>query len=174
MKIIVASFNPVKINAAKAAFELAFPDESIEVAGSSVLSGVGEQPMSSQETKTGSFNRATNAKIAFPDADYWIGLEGGVDIIDDKMMTVGWVTILDNSKIGQARTASFILPDKLRHLIESGIELGKADDIVFQKKDSNRQNGAVGILTRDLIDRTQAFTNSTILALIPFMNPDLY
>jgi non-canonical (house-cleaning) NTP pyrophosphatase len=39
-------------------------------------------------------------------------------------------------------------------LVESGKELGDADDIVFGKSNSKQQNGAVGILTHDIITRT--------------------
>ncbi len=34
-------------------------------------------PMSDAETLMGATNRANNAKKEVPDADYWVGLEGG-------------------------------------------------------------------------------------------------
>ncbi|MEA2092675.1 MAG: DUF84 family protein, partial [Patescibacteria group bacterium] len=53
-------------------------------------------------------------------------------------------------------------------LIKEGKELGEADDIVFQRNNSKQENGAVGILTGDVVDRTKCYTEAVILALIPF------
>lgn len=49
-KVIVASKNPVKINATQSAFEKMFPDEEFSFEGISVPSGVSDQPMSEDET----------------------------------------------------------------------------------------------------------------------------
>jgi len=78
------------------------------------------------------------------------------------------------TKTGKARTASFFLPKKISELIDQGIELGEADDIVFGLKDSKKNNGAVGILTKNITDRTNYYSEAIILALIPVINEDLY
>jgi inosine/xanthosine triphosphatase len=174
MRVIVASHNPVKINATKQAFERVFPNQQIEVEGVTVSSGISDQPMTDADTKTGSYNRAVNARELNPDADYWVGLEGGIYLLDDQMLTLSWITVLSKDKIGQSRTGSYVLPEKVKQLVLSGMELGHADDIVFNKSNSKQQNGAIGILTHDIIDRTQGFSDGVILALIPFMNEDLY
>ena len=59
-------------------------------------------------------------------------------------------------------------------LINQGKELGEADDIVFGHSNSKQKNGAVGILTGNLIDRTQFYVEAMILALIPFLNKEIY
>ncbi len=64
-KIIVASKNPVKINATKVAFEKVFPQETFEVIGMQVPSFVSDQPMSDEETLEGAINRAENVKLAY-------------------------------------------------------------------------------------------------------------
>ena len=58
--------------------------------------------------------------------------------------------------------------------MRQGLELGQADDIVFGRSNSKQANGAVGILTDDVIDRAQLYEPAVIFALIPFKNPDLY
>ena len=78
MQIIVASTNPVKIEAARQGFARIFPDAALDVSGISVPSGVGDQPMSDAETLLGARNRADNARDARPNADYWVGMEGGL------------------------------------------------------------------------------------------------
>ncbi|KAJ6443472.1 NTPase [Purpureocillium lavendulum] len=77
--VIVSSKNPVKIGAARQGFAQMFPGAGFDIRGLSVPSGVPDQPFSDQETLDGATNRANNARAAAPDADYWVGIEGGVD-----------------------------------------------------------------------------------------------
>ena len=65
-KVIVASHNPVKINAVQAAFATMFPGDTVTVTGVTISSGVAEQPLSDAETYQGAFNRAVNAQKAVP------------------------------------------------------------------------------------------------------------
>ncbi|HRF97359.1 MAG TPA: DUF84 family protein, partial [Aggregatilineales bacterium] len=74
---------------------------------------------------------------------------------------------------GHARTATFILPDEVAKHVKLGLELGDADDIVFGRSNSKQQNGSVGLLTNDRIDRAGYYSPAVVLALIPFINPSL-
>ena len=75
---------------------------------------------------------------------------------------------------GKAKTATFPLPKKISNLLKEGYELGDADDMVFKRSNSKQKNGAVGILSDNLITRTDYYTHAIILALIPFTNSKLY
>ncbi len=77
-------------------------------------------------------------------------------------------------KLGRGRSASFPLPEKIAELIRQGKELGEADDIVFGVKNSKQSNGAVGILTANVITRTSLYVPAVILSLLPFKNPQIY
>ena len=79
MKVIVASKNPVKINCAEIGFSQMFPDEMFEVEGLATSSGVSDQPVTNEETLTGAKNRASNAKEEIKEADFWVGIEGGIE-----------------------------------------------------------------------------------------------
>ena len=173
-RVIIASQNPVKVNASKEGFLQVFSDTSYDFEGIKVASGVSDQPMSSQETYQGAFNRATGAQKSQPDADYWIGIEGGIEKVKGHLEVFAWIVILSNTQQGVAKTASFILPQKVSELVKQGYELGTADDMVFRKKDSKKSSGSVGILTNGLIDRKEYYVQAVVLALIPFMHPDLY
>lgn len=174
-KIIIASKNPVKISATKDGFSKMFPNQTFEFEGISVPSGVCEQPMSNAEALTGATNRAEKAGLIMPDADYFVGLEGGVEDRGDKLHSFSWIVVRDKTgKIGTGKSGEFVLPPKVRELILGGMELGHADDIVFGKKDSKLSNGAIGILTNDVIDRAGLYTPAVIFALIPFIKPELY
>lgn len=173
-KIIVASKNPVKINAVRMAFEKVFPEEQFLLDGVAIASGVSDQPISDAETLQGAMNRATNAKTSFTDANYWVGIEGGIEKQASEMMAFAWVVIHSKDKTGKARTGAFFLPPRVVELIDQGKELGEADDIVFGHTNSKQQGGAVGLLTGNIIDRTSLYVDAAIMSLIPFKNEELY
>jgi len=54
------------------------------------------------------------------------------------------------------------------------MELGDADDQVFSKNNSKQQNGAVGLLTDDVISRKSLYLPAVQMAFIPFLNSELY
>ncbi|MCO6359225.1 inosine/xanthosine triphosphatase [Roseivirga pacifica] len=174
IKVVVASKNPVKINCTSQAFSKAFPSAILDVQGVSVPSNVSDQPMTDAETLEGAKNRARNAQSAQPDADYWVGIEGGINQESGTMEAFAWISIISKTKEGKARTASFDLPEKIRALVNQGVELGHADDMVFERTNSKQGNGAVGILTNGLIDRAAYYEPAVVLALIPFLNQELY
>ncbi len=174
-KIIIASTNPVKINSTEIGFSKMFPGEIFFISGVPAPSDVPDQPMSDEETIKGATNRAHNVSRLEPDADYWVGIEGGLQLIDDELSAFAWVVVKSrDGKIGKGKTGSFFLPLKVAELIRQGKELGEADDIVFGTNNSKQANGAVGILTGDVLTRTTFYEPAVILALIPFKNPELY
>lgn len=173
-QIIVASKNPVKVKAVQRGFEKMFPGEEIQIKSVSVPSGVGDQPMTSEETLQGAHARALNASQKLPEADYWTGVEGGVEETEGGLAVFAWIVIQSRDRIGKARTGTFFLPPRVADLVRQGKELGDADDIVFGRSNSKQDNGSVGILTADVVDRAGFYEQAVILALIPFKNTELY
>jgi inosine/xanthosine triphosphatase len=172
MKIVVASKNPVKIEAVQKGFKSYFND--IEVESILVDSGVSEQPGTDDETLTGAINRVKAARNQIYDADYWVAIEGGIQANEKDVHAFAWVVIYSAGKYGEARTASFVLPKKIAHLVAGGMELGVANDMVFNETNSKQKNGAVGLLTHNQIDRVELYRAGVVLALIPFVNQGLY
>ncbi len=174
-KVVVASTNPVKIDAARQAFGAMFPDVTFDVVGVKAASGVADQPMSSAETWQGAKNRTEHARRMEPGADYWIAFEGGVEDSQTCMRSVVWVIVLDQTGLmGEGRAAGFVVPKKVADLIRSGVEMGAADDQVFERQNSKQSNGAIGLLTHDVRTRTSVYADGAIMALIPFKNRALY
>lgn len=173
LKVIIASKNPVKIQAVKNGFENMFPNQGFDFLGVSVPSGVADQPMSSKETFTGAMNRAENASSEVISADFYVGVEGGIERHGNEMESFAWIVIKSGGKYGKARSGTFFLPNEVVELIKDGKELGEADDIVFNRNNSKQQGGAVGILTDNALNRTTYYTEAVVLALIPFKNADL-
>lgn len=174
-KIVVASLNPIKLEAVRTAFVMMFPGVQFDIQGTSVRSEVKDQPSSDQETYQGAYNRALNASLAVPQADFYVGLEGGVEDKDGEMESFAWMIVRrKDGRIGKGRTATFFLAPKIAELIRDGKELGEADDIVFGKVNSKQAGGAVGLLTDDAITRKEYYTEALAFALIPFKNEALY
>jgi inosine/xanthosine triphosphatase len=172
-KVVVASKNPVKIESTRRAFVQMMPDE-FEFVGIDVESGVSAQPMTNDETFNGAMNRVKNVSKV-EDADYWVGIEGGLQDTNGEMEAFAWIVVMSKEgKIGKARSASFVLPEKLAALINEGMELGDADDKVFGLQNSKQKSGTVGTLTKELLTRTDYYESTAILALIPFVNESLY
>ena len=152
-----------------------FPNEQFTAYGTSVESGVSNQPMNDNETYQGSLNRVNNASKVIPSADYWIGIEGGIEAKGKEMEAFAWIIIKSkDGKIGKARTGTLFLPSKISKLIHQGKELGEADDIVFGMENSKQGIGTVGILTKNASNREKFYTEAVVFALIPFINPELY
>lgn len=173
--IAVGSKNPVKIQSALAGFELMFPEHQFSAVGVEVASGVSDQPMSCRETLQGAKNRASELKLQVPDADFFVGIEGGIEIINETLYASAWIVIADASgRMTSGRSGSFPLPGKVKRLIESGMELGHANDVVFGRQNSKQQGGAVGSLTGGVITRQSLYEHAMVLALVAFRQEVLY
>ncbi|MFN3192186.1 MAG: DUF84 family protein [Aureliella sp.] len=174
IRIKVGSQNPVKVNAAKAGFACCFPSHVIDAQGAAVPSGVSDQPMSDEETLRGATNRAQLLRDD-NSIDFAVGIEGGIVTIEEQLFAAAWVVVIDqNGSIGRSRSGTFALPPRVKALVDSGMELGLANDEVFNQVNSKHAGGAVGSLTGGLIDRQALYEHAMILALIRFTQPELF
>jgi inosine/xanthosine triphosphatase len=172
--VIIGSRNPVKIACTESAFSEVFKHPFL-VNGVNVSSMVSDQPVGEKETFEGAKNRALNSKSSFPEADYWVGIEGGISEDEFGMSAFAWIYVENKQGLnGKAKTGTFYIPEGVAKLVRSGMELGAADDAFFAKENSKQGGGSVGILTHGVLDRTQYYHQAIILALIPFINECLY
>ncbi len=172
--IVIASQNPVKANATRSGFERMFPDARFEIETVSVESGVSHQPMSDSETLQGAENRALAARAAVPAADFWVGIEGGIEDLPQGMLAYAWIVVLSDRDLGKGRTGSFVLPEAVARLVRAGKELGEANDEIFGRRNSKQQEGAIGLLTGNVMDRTELYEHGVVLALAPLKGQQLY
>lgn len=167
----------------------------------SAASNVTDQPMGDEETKRGAANRAANAARAFHKLHgswpaFAVGLEGGcadteeeIPVFDPsgpidstatkkekELVCFAFMAVLEPStgRWGFAKTGTFLIPPAVASLVRSGVELGVADDQVFGRQKSKEKDGAVGLLTKGLIDRAAYYKHAVILALTPFISSSLY
>ncbi len=174
MRIAVGSTNPVKIEATKRAFEKVWPDKLWDVEGHQVSSDVPDQPMSDVETITGARNRA-QAALLMTQADFGVGIEGGLQKIGDDWFDCGWVVIIDQKKItGIGSSARILTPPKMMNKILAGDELGHVIDLFFDTKNARQSTGHFGLMTNNAITRTSGYVDGIVMALARFLHPDLF
>ncbi len=173
VKAIVGSKNPVKVAAVEDAFRLYYPDCS--VVGVEVESGVSAQPMSEEETVKGARQRANLALMADSSAKYGVGLEGGVCEIGEKMYECAWVAIVDRDENeGLAGGLYFELPQKVAEKIRAGGELGPIMDELTGENNVKQKLGAIGMFTKGKLDRTSAYVQIVVSAMIKFVSPEWF
>ena len=176
MKIVVGSINPVKITATQAAFERYFTQVHVE--GLAVEPGVPSQPIGT-ETFVGAENRATmlgseNERRGMG-ADYVVGIEGGILSLHNVWFSFGAVCIMDQQgHSGMGTSPLFPLPKKVVKEINKGKELGHIIDTLSDSSNSKQKGGAIGFLSHNQISRHDIYEQAVIMALLPFLNPQLY
>jgi inosine/xanthosine triphosphatase len=175
INVCVGSTNPVKIEAVELAFSEVFKNHTVKCFGINTDSQVSDQPMGNDETLLGAKNRANHAKLLASNNDFFVGIEGGnIRISKTEMETMAWIYVVSKNQHSKARTAGFYLPITTIKLIDQGYELGKADEITFGIENSKQKMGSSGLLTNNIITRSRFYKDAIILALIPFIMPQLY
>lgn len=171
-RVAVGSANPVKVAAARAVLGRVAPDA--EVVGVSVPSGVAEQPWGDDETIRGARARAEGARAAL-DADLGVGFEGGVMDAPGGLRSCAWAAVVDRAgHAGTGGSLALPLPPSVAALVRGGVELGVAMDRVAGATGTKHGLGAVGILTRGLIDRQRAYEVILTYALAPLLAPEYW
>ena len=90
-KVIIASQSPVKINAVKTAFKKVFPNISLVFDSINAPSGVADQPMNNAETFAGAINRVNYSFKEQVNADFWVGIEGGIQNTENEFEAFAWI-----------------------------------------------------------------------------------
>ena len=167
-RVAVGSTNPVKLAAARAVVTRLAPDAIVEAVA--VPSGVPDQPLGDEETIRGALARARGAREKL-DADFGVGLEGGVvEISDGTMRTCAWAAVVSRSgRHGVGGSLAMPLPESVAEMIRGGMELGHAMDKLTGLTKTKHGAGAVGILTAGLVDRQAAYEVLVAYALSPFL-----
>lgn len=155
MLIAIGSKNPAKI----AAVENVFRGYSSEIISVDAPSGVNEQPFSDDETIKGAVNRAL-AAAEKAGTDIGIGLEGGVHQSEYGLFLCNWGALsvkgMDPIIAGGAR---ILLPEEIAKRLLVGEELGPVMDEYAKKENVRKKEGAIGVFTKERVDRAEMFSH---------------
>lgn len=173
INVVVGSTNPVKVNASKSVISALFPDAQVDCVGVKAPSHVPEQPMNDAETRLGAMNRVAFCQENH-ESDFYIAIEGGVDLLVDGPATFAYVVIATLDKTSVGRSASLPLPQSIYNELVAGKELGPLMDELFNTVNIKHKGGAIGLLTKGHGSREDNYTQALTLAMGPFLFPTLY
>ncbi len=170
---------------------LLVPGAQFEVRGFDVDSGVRHTPLSSAESMRGAKQRAEAlmrmAVTAGETYQYFIGMEGGLEVahsdpgelsaekIRPRVFLESWAYVSDGTRGYFGRSGAIELPEALAgEVLEDGIELAASIDKFAGMVGIRDNQGAWGVLSRDLITRRDAFRVALLAAFAPFYNATLF
>jgi inosine/xanthosine triphosphatase len=187
------------VNEALAAFSAALSSEAqFEVRGVEVESGVSHTPASREELMRGARQRAEAlmqlARTSGAVWHYFIGLEGGLDVIHEgaspdemlrhsalkqngrrRVFLESWAYVTDGARGHYGRSGGIELPEALAHeVLENGVELSIAIDKFAGAVGIRDAQGAWGVLSNNFITRQEAFRVAVVAAFAPFYNAEMY
>jgi inosine/xanthosine triphosphatase len=181
---------------------LLHPNSSFEVRGFEVETGVSHTPRSRTELMAGARSRCEalmrlgsesatfltarrhSVGASRQGATYLVGLEGGLDVVYENghengrrlVFLESWAFVSDVGGRGfYGRSGAVQLPEALAvEALDRGIELSHAIEAHTGLQGVRDSQGAWGVLTKNLINRQEAFRIAVISAFAPFFNADLY
>ncbi|KAF4739369.1 hypothetical protein FOZ63_010966 [Perkinsus olseni] len=110
VRVLVASTNPVKIEAARMGIEPFIKGRELVVSGEATDSGVADQPYGDAETLRGARNRLAALCRGTKQAEFYVAFEGGVFKTEDgRLHVAAWVCVSmhGDDYVSEARTATF-------------------------------------------------------------------
>ena len=166
----------MKLEATKDAFSAYF--DVVDVVGIGVNSKVSNQPIE-DETFVGARNRALELsrinEEQYLKAEFFVGIEGGIRKLFDRWFTFGVTCIVDDAgRVGYGTSPFFELPLDITEMLLDGIELGEGMDNLMQEENTKEKQGAAGYFTKGVMDRRRYYVAGLTVALIPFLNKELY
>lgn len=173
----IGTTNKAKVGCLLSVVKTCFPNDQHEVRSVSVESGVSNQPMSANETITGANNRAKNALAAVSDADFGVGIEGGLEEINGKWFECGWICVIERAsgRQGIGSSARFEMSSVLMSpILNEKKELAAVMDELTGETDVRSGLGAMGVLTAGYLDRSSAYSHGVMFALAPFLSEKKY
>jgi non-canonical (house-cleaning) NTP pyrophosphatase len=174
------------------------PGSEFEILGVEVDSGVSHTPASREELMRGARQRA-EALIALARErgeswQYFVGLEGGFDIVEvpatsnganhsiessqhssHRVFLESWAYVSDGQRGHYGRSGGIEIPEALAHeVLEKGVELAVAIDGFAGAIGIRDAQGAWGVLSRNFVTRQEAFRVALLAAFAPFYNVKMY
>ena len=189
MRVHVGSSNPLKAEAVANVFRKVFKREII-VKRVKINLKIPEQPFD-EETLQGAIERAKRAfqkrEQVFP--DYGVGIEGGLirlassqvkslqvkDVTCELIFSVQFCAIIDKKgKLTVGHGSGFVLPDQIIAKLKQGQTLSRVMEELSGIKEIDKKMGAIGFLSKGLLNRRELTEQAVLMALIPRIRQELY
>lgn len=174
MRVSIGSTNPVKIKAVEKAFQMRIK-EKVYFCYHQVASEMPEQPYD-DDTRIGAYNRAKKSLEVAPQAEYGVGIEGGIELRGDVAYANAWCAIVDrNGLASYGHSIGVPLPKAIMDKIKNeGMDLGEAHDNLVNRENTKQQEGWFGEATDNIITREKGYIDMIVAALSPLVKPNFY
>lgn len=169
----VGTTNKAKLECVARAVERCLAGKRHSVVAAKFDSAVGAQPMSAEETQRGAEHRARQSLETVPEADFGVGLEGGVEKVGGRWFECGWMCVIERrtGRIGWGSSARFEMSSKIMSkIVNEKKELADVIDELSGMTDVRSTLGAMGVLTAGHLARAEAYSHGLIFALAPFLS----
>ena len=178
ISIGVGSTNLVKVNAVRnvvSSLDNLFSiDDSFIVTGHSVASGVPDQPIGLDQILEGACNRAKRV-FQLASYDYGFGLEAGIYKIGDRYLDVQFCAVQDaHGYVTVGHSGGFAYPPSVIEKVFEGNEIGDIFADISGDSTIKKGLGAIGMLSKGQIDRTEFSMQSVLMAMIPRISHERY
>ncbi len=162
-QVAVGSTNPTKGEAVRRAFaELDGAEPSLRAVSTPETAA---QPWGEEQTREGALVRARAALSTVADADWGIGLEGGLVRDETAILVTSWIAACrHDGTTATARTAGFYLPPSVAAAVLDGVELTAAWHRIAGHEAIGRKGGTVGLLTGGVLPRSRLYADAVLLA----------
>ncbi len=172
VRIVVGSTNPTKVEGARLAFEQYY--DRVEVEAVEVKTTIPPQPIG-DETIRGAIERAEKSyRDVF---DFSVGIEAGLFRFSHTL--TGYIdfqvaAVYDGETCTIGFGPGFEFPHQVVKEALSGREVGKVMAEISGIANIGRKQGAIYVLTKGAISRTELSRLSVTMALVPRLNRELY
>ncbi len=173
MKVNVGTNNPLKVDAARAAFHTVFPSSLLDVVRVPVQAEVPPQPFE-EEVVTGAINRAREALGA---GDFGVGIEAGLLKLpgSDRYLNIQVCAIIDHAgKLSLGSGPGFELPPSVVNKLVHGTTLNHEMENISGITKIKEKEGAIGYLSAGRTGRFAITYTAVLMALIPYIRRELF
>jgi inosine/xanthosine triphosphatase len=185
--VALGSIRAPKVEAARRALAaLAGHDAALagaELVARDVEHSTPAMPVSMDQLLGGARERAERALEALRGegraAFLGLGLEGGLEVRDEpggrRAFLMSWAYVTDGRRGGYGCGGGIEVPAAMAGaVLDEGRELSEVVDALVAQDDTRSRQGAWGVLTAGLLDRTRSFELALLNALAPFYNRGVY
>ncbi len=168
--LVLASTNAAKRRAVVQAWERLFGQTprvlTVAVRGPEGL------PVGEANLQAWAARRVAMAQAHFPQADFWLAIEGGIRPYQAAWWMTAWVLVQDRrGRRHGAWAAAFPLPQALTRRLRQGQTLAQAVAEVYTERARERQRlGLIGVLTGGRLTRQNLYVHPVMLALLPWLD----
>jgi inosine/xanthosine triphosphatase len=136
-----------------------------------VADKVAEQPWG-KEAEQGAVARA---RACLGQGDLGIGIEAGVFEREDGLYDVQYCAVVDAmGRVSIGHGMGFRYPPSLAERVRQGQSVGAACAQLFEEGDQGSGMGAIGILTKGVLDREALTEQAVLAAMVPRIRKELY